>query len=1232
MKKLFALVLAVMMLFGIGRTTTAEVATQTEYARQTEWLKGYSKRCNSYRLANVPVINHHRLQRILLLPLMLFIGTAHAETTVKEKKEAPATKPGSFTDRNVRAALSGVVNKGVVEALLKDIAINDLKKHVMNNNLDALMTVSGIGPKRAELIVKTLRSLSYNVRRSVKASAREKAESFAVRTFSSNELFRDVIDLIKVVKSYRYSKKENPEVRAAAVENMKELRDRMTEGKPLTVRRWEGRVTRLVRFILSDVFGVDYASKSPAKEFIVLEHEVQKVLDLDWHLFGNEEKEARKELDKFQQRVLERIGFYGVRVMERDDTYVLYGGLASSASHQKKEKLLMGKSDLIKAHEKFLWFGKTMDSFLQNLPFTGAEYWKMRANEIRPIMKPFQTADGEVIGIKDVLFVEDVKKVYKILNARIFGEGKGEVCRDGQKAEKVILGDGAILSLVRLLFQGQGTAAGLKGMVCDGYTALLRACKKHGITLQELYDTKIKGLDGKMHRIGDYKLICGEGCWKFDKAFSSVTEYVDWLTEMGKAYPGIDRIYLLRQAEEIDGEEKIRKLTGTFLQQLIFMSGKEQRKVTAKVRKSLRKQKTFTGAVEKMAGLWKSEEDRTSLEKAFKLAPWMVLAPGVQKWLENKWNAAKTEAMSGKFRTEGQYPYIMQDPVALYEVWLFGVSPDSPNLGVLRGDEVSVADVTDGRKVACLRFPANFLTAKVMLNKAYADVYESCNNVAIISIYSDILICQDGDVDGDEFCVMYSKLVIEMVERMIAMFHPPVVLFQHGNKAEKKVLGDYSNFVHEAYLGLWKAKRYDQVGIYANLATACAYLASIDYAIGDMKAMQDHLLWMSAASTGAILAIDQVKGNAVDEKLIKWLEDIRQWVLRDMRAYAKDKVDASISDAVKGEERTKSIEAILDAIVHPFNHYYVAMQKHAPVTMESCAPADERNLRDALTKLIDRDAGEFRFDAENVVWNRAAAAKALLDWSHPMLNNALPTTAVRAAVITKSALRTIANNWANRQKTDENDEFFRRIRSGEPIGQKNALVVFYQNEAAICRSMEGKNLAECRALYRKAVKEILFEQADSIEWTNKNDKAAAPVGYVFTKEEKHAAVANSALIDAFELQRENGVDGFGYTMFVAGVFEEELLANIKRNTVRNAEFLREFGGFLDGFSVVDLELDVALDAASDEDELYEDSPAPRPQMNVEDIPEDYIPESAYVPEENGWFGSDEDYIPDDITA
>lgn len=1104
----------------------------------------------------------------------------------KEQKERKTMKTKKSFAQKVLEALTGTrIPATIIELILK-IGKNNLIAIVHGEDKAALTAIPGIAEKRADIIIASLKKALMNGRLSNKVDVREKALAFTLRTFPVQELFRNNWDEIKDIASF-YPDKDDPTKTCEYTEKLAALMDSLLVKEPFTVRRSEGRITRLCRSILSDVMHIDYNSQKPCSELVVAEHKLQQVMDFHWSLFAATEEEGKARKDEFLRNMYIRLGMYGMKVVSKVDQK-LYGGIASSASHQKSEKLLMGEFSVLKAHSDFLWMGRPMQSFVEDVNMTGAEFWKMRANIIRPILRCYKDENGKDLTVDDVLVVPDVKKTYHFDNARRFGKNNGALVKQGADDEDVIVGDGAALGTEN----AQGGWLGGKIMMIDRKSAIEAVAKKYDITVEEVLDKKVKGIDKKMHRFGDHKVIVGEGCWKFDKAFDSYDAYITWMNAMNKKYPGINRLFVLRQSEEVNGENKIRRLTRTLIQQWMMMTPAEQRKLTAKARKGLKKDKTFRGALSKLAALYKNPEDRTELERLYYAAPWLLLNPNIQLFLKDRWTRRLIEAASGKFRTEGQYPYIMQDPVALLEIWVMGKDANDPDIGILKGDEISVADVPDGKELCCVRFPANFLTAKVMKNKACVKEFASCGNIAIISVHSDILIRQDGDVDGDEMCILYNRLAIEMTKRMNTMFNPPVILFAHGSKAERKPFGSRADYIRETYTALWRAKKFDNVGINANLATACAYLASDAYTHGDMKACMKYLLWMSVASTSAILAIDQVKGNQVDEDLIRWVEQIKKDVRKAIQKIAV-RLGVSKDDVFM--------------VKYPFVHFYVAQAKRDDrIFASACAPLNNDNLCDSLAGLILHDAGNWEFDAEGAVWNKEAA--------NAILNSSVKTTNVRNGVVTQELIEELGNNWFRRALNSEDRKVLEQFRVGGEVSLKDVLMLLHRNEMSMSYSMEGTNLAEKKAEYWCTVKDIMYKLSDSKEWVASEYAKDAEQGYVYTSEEKHASVANAFLKDALELGKKgNGVaDKAGYVTFVLNVFAKEALTNVLTNKVDVSRF------FGIGCSMDDLEMDTVLDTLSDDEELFEAAPLPEdaPAMtSEEEIPMPEYEAPAYTDEE-----------------
>lgn len=1117
--------------------------------------------------------------------------------TIEEMKGAN----NMYINEEVVSALkSAGIPSNIIAALMQ---VKGLRQIVKHDNVSRLMEVKGIGEKRSTTIISVIKAAreaakaNVEVRESWKAPEREKATGFSVRMYDASELFRDHLNEINELANYTPNKDDDPSVLPDMRKKMQKLMQALLVPEAFTVRESEARSIRLTEADIPNILGVDYDAKRPTTKIMAIEHGIQKLFCFNWQLLGFDSVVGQESLDEFQQNLMFKIGRYGIKVENNLGSYTLYGGVGASAGHQKKEVLVMAEAKALKANESFFWFGRTMEDFIKNVPLTGAEFWKMRANLLRPHLKAFETENGETIKIKDILVVKDVKKLYHIENARIVGvdeKDKSKLVTDTTADEPVILGDGAMLFIYKMKAQGQACGTGLKGFGCDASSSIEALCEKHGVAVEDFLNMKIEGIDGKMHRVGDYKVICGEGCWKFDKAFSGYGEYLAWIEDMAKAYPGIDNLCILRQAEEIEDDEKVRRLTRTLIQQWMFMSGKEIRQLTAKARSGLRKSKTASGAIRKLAALFKTEEERTEVEKLFSEAPWLVASPAIQDYLKGSWERKKVEAASGKFRTEGQYPYIMQDPVALLEVWVLGMNPDNPDLGLLKGDEVSCADVQEDRKLLCVRFPANFLTAMVMKNCAFKNAFRTLNGVMVISVHSLILIAQDGDVDGDEMAVIYDRLAISLTERMRNTFNPPVVLFKHGSKAKRSTHETKEAFVRDAYDALWRAKKYDSVGLYANLATKLAYLAAVAHknataATDPAKAeklfnlLNKYLEDMSKASTGAIMAIDQVKGNQVDKTLIDDLNTIGRKTNGTFVELAKH--------LGKNPEAAKKMR-------HPFVHFFNALNKGCPVPETEVLPANKDNFVDEIASLILRDAGDWSdFDYQGLKWNKIAANEALTNHSAPLMN-------VKNGFVTKEMVQTIKDNWfksraKNRSEeiADKTIETMAKMKVGNQIGLKELMLLLWRNEAAAAYRMEGVTLTEKKAEYTTVCRDILNMFLASSEWVNKYNKAR-PEGYVFTMAEKQAILANYIIRDALELaNRGNGLDSKkgSYAMFCLKLFAKEIRENIAANPVDKDRFGTDTSALM-----ADALLEMELDDLEDDLELFE--VVPSVQETVEDIP------------------------------
>jgi len=965
-------------------------------------------------------------------------------------------------------------------------------------------------------------------RNSKKIVSREPSVGFSLRAFDSSvvldeyagRLFdlKGLADDLWVVNPKTGKREPDPEIvkqgrnAFAALVSFAES----IQAKPFHMKENQSKISRMSRSIGSDIFGVDYEAKTPTKEWVVVQHDIQEKFNFPWQFAGSVRKKGEAEIERLQKLVERRFGVAGLDVIRKDGTTDRYFGFASSASHQKNEKLVMGLASSMERHEKAIWFTLTKEEFLK-LDVNGAAIWKMRANILRPIRCEMKTESGRQLKLSDIQLVPDIVVNRHIENARTVGnlDEEGNVFRDGPVDAEKTMADGAIVYTGRdgetdlgpLKQWGQTTSFGVKGCGCDGRSCIEVAAK----------------LEGKPIPNNLKPILMGEGCWKFDKIGLTWEEFVARVNEMAKEYPSLNKLYLLREADELEGETKIRRLTRSLIQQWVHLSGSDIRKMTARSRKALRRMKTMKGAISSLTEAGKPEEERSDVAKLFGKAPWLVLNSCIQQYLQTRFEKKQAEAAGNKLRTEGSYPYIQEDLVAVAQIWVFGADPNRMDLGVLAADEISVPD-TEERKVLAVRFPANYQTAAVRKNKACVEEFASCPGVCMISFYDDILIRQDGDVDGDEIAIILNDIAIAATENMYTEFNPPVVIFAHGDKAKKEVIGTEERLIATMYDDLWKAKKFDGVGKYANLATLCCHLASVAYAEGRMADMQVHLNQMSLASTGAILAIDQVKGNSVSPELIDRLENISKQVSKICRGVWSN----AHPDLTEVPSRPM-----------PYTQQFVK-----GLSELECMP-ESVSLTDQIAGLVMRDSGEWALDTGSAEWNRVEAKRALLSFGNYRV------TSVRKAPLVGTVLNQLSNNWFN-DKNPSDKAVFDAIRNCQPVSQSDLLSLLWRNACALEFRMEGENLIEKRKEYLKVCKEILYTQACSTKWVASDD------GHIFTDAEKKFSVVNSAVSSALCLNgKSNGIDADkrgSFAMFVLKVFAKELCWALDRSNPDSSLF------------------------------------------------------------------------------
>ncbi len=1077
--------------------------------------------------------------------------------------------------KNLFACIADSLKKCIPTNVLNILAQTDLN----NISRDELLNIKGVANKRADLIMNVIKlaKAKYlaNFRKSTKVEAKEKCLGYNVYRFSKENVWN--IEDTSVLK-FRYN--GNSEELLKAREQFQVFQKAVFGHK--IVIDWDNKtVVRMNRSDLSDIFCINYEDRRPTTKLFVVEYGIQEMFDLDWHLFGSIESQANKAKDEFLERVCQKLTREGAEIIDGNKVIANIALVTASSSHLKQEVAIFAKVADINANAYALYFGKPKDEFYK-LNISGVDLLKMRSIFQRP-----NTMELDNITLRDILVVNSIERNYLVKNGVMIGkiETSKALINYGTFNTDRKLADGQMMAIRPISNQGQLKLIGMKAMVIDGSSSLKAVAEKFGMTYEEILDCEIKGIDGRFHRLGDYALVCTEDCWKVDKAFDNYDEYLAWTDRMEILYPGITRVCLLRQAEEVEDIEKRRTITRTLLQQLMTLSAKDQRKLTLSTRQALKKLNTVVGAYRTLSG--GKNEDPTKTQKVFRALPGLVLDDAILDYINQKFDGRLLEALAGKLRIDGEYPYICEDPVAIWEIIVFNKDPQSDDLGILRGNEISLSDIPNGRECVVVRYPANDMTALVMKNCACVEEFESLNNVMAISIYSDMLIRQDGDTDGDEAAVILTRLIIDLFKDMHAKFNPPVVLFAHGHKGAKPSFKNETDMLNSVGTALFKSKKFDGVGRYANLASRCAYLASVAFANHKEAAAQMYLGYMHAASTGAIMAIDQVKGNDVDPALVAWLDDIDAKTKKVMALLAQNLgVDAKEAYKVKFNW-TKQFEL---------------QAKKKEVKDWQICPFNESSFIDQTSMLIKNDVGTFKdFNKMGLTFDAKATARAIR-------NNDFDQMPVPNGYVSHELLDALEDNWfVTRNVGEEKLDVLRdELRLGNQIRTKDLLELLWRNEITASYHMEGKTLNEKRDEYRELCKEILFAYVDGTRWVENRGHNGHEAGYEYTSEEKRAMLVNWAVTGALELQFDkdgkryhNKINMKGsFAMFVLGMFADEVLENIKVNGVDNTKYLM-------------------LESAAAEDAFTEELEEELVAFEVEQ------PESEYVPDYDEIFGIEE---------
>jgi hypothetical protein len=295
----------------------------------------------------------------------------------------------------------------------------------------------------------------------------------------------------------------------------------------------------------------------------------------------------------------------------------------------------------------------------------------------------------------------------------------------------------------------------IKGMVC--VFDFLEYSDEIGIHL-------IKDIYGNIVNIRDMDIILTESQFKLWNAFENTRDYVD-KCQKNKLKWEITR-YSPKQ------EKAHTTLNYQFLQVLKLDNSQIKslcKKTVEYFRNILSNNIDYTllyllgSQVEKGYDIDVFNKIQDNVTKALILNNNLIDDPYIQFHIQNSIQKKISESYIGKIIVDGQYSFMVGDPLALAE-HVFGMKI----VGALnRGEYYDIYWLDKNEnKVACMRSPLTWDSEVVVLNLVKNDNtkkwYKYLNNCIIFNVHgADKMLLADGDFDGDACCITNQKEIIE---------------------------------------------------------------------------------------------------------------------------------------------------------------------------------------------------------------------------------------------------------------------------------------------------------------------------------------------------------------------------------------------------------------------------------------------------------------------------------------
>lgn len=637
------------------------------------------------------------------------------------------------------------------------------------------------------------------------------------------------------------------------------LKNRLVNRIPFRAKAENAKINNARQSELTDAVGVPYGNTTDM--MVSISHDVQAMFNKGLiKQMGCSREQAEKKLKEvcvLFANILTECGMEIELLSGRIQKYVFWNA--------NNSQLKVGKAYVLseRAYAKAEEIGQCAMELAEYLkiPANGSEYLKWWSYATTP-GAPMTTKTGDPVYISDVLVMKEVDIVRNFKYVYVIDKnGEATVMKTTKLARNGF--DGMFIAIVPITSQQARGGFAFKGFVVncaydDGTNMIDEIAAREGWEVPEL----VPNSDGEMVDWRKYKLITNESTFKWAKYGLKYSEYVKRMNKLAEKYPGVNQMYTARSADATEEANK-RHLARQCTQMFLNM-GQEQIDLMVKGDvKKLKKLCSLPGVIRKMAGLDKPESQRTAFEHLIEIAPEYLTSPEMTRKVHDMFHNSVAEA-AVRPSVNGIYPYIAEDPAAFIKIYIFGKNPDEVGLGYLKENEINVPEEEEGRKLFFIRYPANAIVGMVRINHN-DPIYRCVGNVAILSIDGDTLIRADGDVDGDEACIVRDELIVDLMEQVLEWINVPMVSFPH-EKAAKFVYNSKEEKNRAIAEAIVTANIYGgEVGKNSNLATKLMNAAAVaafneKASVEDRrKGRQKYLIHAIYAHVGAIQAIDLAK-------------------------------------------------------------------------------------------------------------------------------------------------------------------------------------------------------------------------------------------------------------------------------------------------------------------------------------------------------------------------------------